>query len=152
MNRDAVHRLVYVLELMFLGVPSVVVGGFAAVLGVVFGIAVMSGAGFPGVLIFAWGFAGLCGLVGLMILSVIFLAEGVDELRKARACWWALTGLGVVAACPMALALFGDASGGSLGGYTFLCGPALLLPAAHLIWLGFGVRSPMLAASTSNAG
>jgi hypothetical protein len=136
--RASLHRRLYALQCVLLGVPTVVACGFVAVQGLrhvdVHRRFLL--AGNEGGLLLLWGGAGLVGLLAWVWLSGLYLRQGGDGLRAAGSLAWAGLASGVLAAGSLLLVLLYACVVGSwqvLGYLVF--GPLLLVPSLHLAWV-----------------
>ena len=142
MSREVAHRVVYSIEMLCLGLPVLILGGTIAGMGVMFGLGAFAKS-IIGLFPLVWGLAGLCGLVGWLVLSFTFLAEGREGLKKRQRYWWVLLDIGAIAAIPPLVVML-LAGTWPVEWVPLFIGPLMLVPAAHLMWLGRGVRDSTL--------
>ena len=131
-------RWVYAAEVILLGLPTLAVSIPLLLLGLVGLVAASSD---PSdwqalLLLLLMVGGGAAGLAGWSVLSGHFLLDGRKGLREVGAGWWLALAVGMAAAAVMCLPLMHDGwDGMRRARLPWFMGPALLLPAVHLIWL-----------------
>lgn len=133
------QRRIYLTLALLFGLPALVAGGGLA------GMAVWTyftrgnymGTG-EGFFLLCWSLAGLCGVLGWLWLSVVYVHGGRVALRRGSPWAWAGLALGVIAALGvlglvLSSFLMAGSGVGVLGYLVF--GPPLLVPTAHLLGL-----------------
>ncbi len=126
---------------MVIGGPTLYVGGFLALVGIVIGAGGLDPSAFdPKALwLLLWALGGLLGMLSWLRLSFAFVIHGKTGLADCAGVWWLGLLLGIGTACLM-LALFmayvADWNR-SLDRVlqALATGPALILPALWLLWL-----------------
>ncbi len=135
------HHRLYLAQALLLGVPALLAGGGLAIMAAWTFFTRRSDMGAnEGLLLLVWSLAGLCGLLGWLWLSGLYLRGGRAGLRQAGALAWTGLGLGMLGALGVAafiaFALVNGSPWQVLGYLVF--GPLLLVPSAHLLWLRLG--------------
>ncbi len=142
---ERLHKRLYIAQCLLLGLPALVAGGGVAGFGI-YTFLIRHGLmrGDEGAVLFLWASAGVIGLLAWLWLSIRYLRQGRDGLRRSPALPWIGLVLGAIAALAVVGVVLFSLSAGSpwqVLGYLVL-GVPLLVPAAHLVWLR---RAPGLA-------
>jgi hypothetical protein len=130
-------RGIYAAEVILLGLPTLAISIPLLLLGVV---ALVAAAGqafeWTALVVLAMVLAGASGLAGGCVLSGHFLIDGRRGLREADGVWWLALAAGMAAGAVMCLPLIDDGwQGMRRARLPWFMGPAMLVPAFHLIWL-----------------
>lgn len=152
---DRLAQGVYAAVCAVFGLPSLVIGGGTAAIGMLTSALSVTLLGEPlnvyDTAVFLWGFAGLAGMAGWGWLSGVWFFGGGARLRSASAVWWWLLGGGMLAALVMATAGVAWAVRQNQPVWVIVvAGPTLLVPAAMLVWLR--VRRPRSTADALESG
>lgn len=142
---ERLHKRLYIAQSLLLGLPALVAGGGVAGFGI-YTFLIRHGLmrGDEGAVLFLWASAGVAGLLAWLWLSIRYLRQGREGLRRSPALPWIGLVLGAIAALAVVGVVFFSLFAGSpwqVLGYLVL-GVPLLVPAAHLVWLR---RAPGLA-------
>lgn len=135
---ERLHKRLYIAQCLLLGLPALVAGGGVAGFGI-YTFLIRHGLmrGDEGAVLFLWSMAGVAGLLAWLWLSIRYLRQGREGLRRSPALPWIGLVLGAIAALAVVGVVLFSLSAGSTWqvlGYLVL-GVPLLLPAAHLGWL-----------------
>lgn len=134
-------RGMYAAHAVLLGAPTTLFGGALSLLAVVMACVALvdpprrTAAGFAMLL---WGVGGLIGLLSWLRLSVAYLLDGGRGLQDCRAAWWIGVFIGMAATLPLLVIGFQallESPAELFAPAFWFAGPALLLPALHLLWL-----------------
>lgn len=135
---ERLHKRLYIAQCLLLGLPALVAGGGVAGFGI-YTFLIRHGLmrGDEGAVLFLWSMAGVAGLLAWLWLSIRYLRQGREGLRRSPALPWIGLVLGAIAALVVVGVVLFSLSAGSpwqVLGYLVL-GVPLLVPAAHLGWL-----------------
>ncbi|WP_447934037.1 hypothetical protein [Stenotrophomonas lactitubi] len=135
---ERLHKRLYIAQCLLLGLPALVAGGGVAGFGI-YTFLIRHGLmrGDEGAVLFLWSMAGVAGLLAWLWLSIRYLRQGREGLRRSPALPWIGLVLGAIAALAVVGVVLFSLSAGSpwqVLGYLVL-GVPLLVPAAHLGWL-----------------
>lgn len=138
---ERLHKRLYIAQSLLLGLPALVAGGGVAGFGI-YTFLIRHGLmrGDEGAVLFLWASAGVGGLLAWLWLSIRYLRQGREGLRRSPALPWIGLVLGAIAALAVVGVVLFSLSAGSpwqVLGYLVL-GVPLLVPAAHLVWLRRG--------------
>jgi len=150
-------RWIYALEVLIIGLPTLAMSIPTLLIGLVVVVAVavevaihpldalarLQAGDVGGAALFvAMVAGGIAGLTAWFVLSGHYLADGRKGLREARAAWWLALIAGVVLVLCVLLAILLNMGWKELADFRlrWLLGPALVVPAMHLIYLR--LRSP----------
>lgn len=142
---ERLHKRLYIAQCLLLGLPALVAGGGVAGFGI-YTFLIRHGLmrGDEGAVLLLWASAGVAGLLAWLWLSIRYLRQGREGLRRSPALPWIGLVLGAIAALAVVGVVLFSLSAGSpwqVLGYLVL-GVPLLVPAAHMVWLR---RAPGLA-------
>jgi hypothetical protein len=154
---ERVGRWIYAIEVLIIGLPTLAMSIPVLLMGLVVVVAVacevatapleaLAGlqAGDVGdaAVFVALVAGGVAGITGWFVLSGHYLTDGQKGLRQARPGWWLALIAGVVLVFTVLLAILLNMGWKELAGYRlrWFLGPALVIPATHLIYLR--LRSP----------
>ena len=135
---ERLHKRLYIAQCLLLGLPALVAGGGVAGFGI-YTFLTRHGLmrGDEGAVLLLWSMAGVAGLLAWLWLSIRYLRQGREGLRRSPALPWIGLVLGAIAALAViGVVLFSLFAGSpwQVLGYLVL-GVPLLVPAAHLVWL-----------------
>lgn len=135
---ERLHKRLYIAQCLLLGLPALVAGGGVAGFGI-YTFLTRHGLmrGDEGAVLFLWASAGVAGLLAWLWLSIRYLRQGREGLRRSPALPWIGLVLGAIAALAVVGVVLFSLNAGSpwqVLGYLVL-GVPLLVPAAHLGWL-----------------
>lgn len=138
---ERLHKRLYIAQCLLLGLPALVAGGGVAGFGI-YTFLIRHGLmrGDEGAVLFLWSMAGVAGLLAWLWLSIRYLRQGREGLRRSPALPWIGLVLGAIAALAVVGVVLFSLFAGSpwqVLGYLVL-GVPLLVPAAHLVWLRRG--------------
>jgi hypothetical protein len=144
---DRAGRWIYAIEALAIGVPTLVYSGIVLFLAIPSAITLFlngvtegnEACRREGAVLFSLGCSGAIGLTAWTVLSRRYLSGGRQTLNKAGHHWWIGLAVGMALAAYMLYPKGGVAWSDWLPqvGSAWLMGPALLLPAMHLICLKY---------------
>ena len=132
-------RSAYLVTAVLLGIPTALVGGYLAVIALVFGIGALSdahGSGM-GMLLSIWGLGGVCGIIAWGRLSLAYAIGDLQGLTRCGRLWWSGLMAGIAAAAMVLYVLLTLWAEDGLEWPLLFLGPLLIPPALRLVWLRY---------------